>query len=112
MSDENINENLENTENEQVAEQPINNAKPYGEVIEDARQDLYKAYAKSRKISNIIMFAVVAAICGIMFLIISNNNVLKIQSNSTNSLINNNNVNLSIQSFTFSKHKKVLRWLN
>lgn len=78
MSDENINENLENAENEQVAEQPINDAKPYGEVIEDARQDLYKAYAKSRKISNIIMFAVVAAICGIMFLIISNNNVLKI----------------------------------
>ena len=78
MSDENINEKEELLENEQVEEKPAEEAKPYDVVIEDARQDLYKHYAKSRRISNIIMFAVVVAICGVMFLIISNNQVLKI----------------------------------
>ena len=72
MSDELI------KENESVEEQPAEEAKPYNIVIEDARKDLYKAYSTSRKVSNILMFVVVAAIAGIMFLIISNNQVLKI----------------------------------
>ena len=73
MSDELINENEELKE-----EQPAEEAKPYNEAIEDARKELYKSYTTSRRVSNILMFVVVAAICGIMFLIISNNQVLKI----------------------------------
>ena len=78
MSDININEKEELLEDEQVEEKPAEEAKTYDVVIEDARQDLYKSYAKSRRVSNIIMFAVVIAICGIMFLIINNEQVLKI----------------------------------
>ena len=78
MSDENINEKEELLENETVEEKPAEEAKTYDVIIEDARQDLYKHYAKSRRISNILMFAVVIAICGIMFLIINNLQVLKI----------------------------------
>ena len=78
MSDDNINEKEELLENEQVEEKPAEEAKTYDVVIEDARKDLFKAYAKSRRVSNIIMFAVVAMICGIMFMIIQNNQVLKI----------------------------------
>ena len=78
MSDNNINEKDELLENEQVEEKPAEEAKPYNVVIEDARQELFKSYSKSRKISNILMFVVVAAIVGIMFLIIADNQVLKI----------------------------------
>ena len=78
MSDANINEKEELLEENQVAEEPAEEAKTYDVIIEDARQDLYKAYAKSRRISNILMFAVVIAICGIMFMIIQNNQALKI----------------------------------
>ena len=78
MSDVNINEKEELLEEKQVAEEPAEEAKTYDVLIEDARQDLYKAYAKSRRISNILMFAVVVAICGIMFMIIQNNQALKI----------------------------------
>ena len=74
MSDININENEELVEKEEPAEE----AKTYDVIIEEARQDLFKIYAKSRRISNILMFAVVVAIVGIMFMIISNNQVLKI----------------------------------
>ena len=63
---------------ESVEEQPAEVAKPYNIVIEDARKELHKSYSTSRKISNILMFVVVAAIVGIMFLIISNNQILKI----------------------------------
>ena len=68
MSDININENV----NEEVEN------KPYDVEIEEARKELYKSYSTSRKISNILMFVIVGAIVGIMFLIISNNQVLKI----------------------------------
>ena len=78
MADDNINEKEELLEEKQVAEEPAEEAKTYDVLIEDARQDLYKAYAKSRRISNILMFAVVIAICGIMFMIIQNNQALKI----------------------------------
>ncbi len=79
MSDNNINENKEILENEEeIEEQPIKETKSYDKVIEDARLDLFNSYSKSRRISNILMFAVVAAICGIMFMIISNNDVLRI----------------------------------
>lgn len=52
--------------------------KPYQTVIEDARQSLYKSYKNQRLVSNILMFVIVGAIVGIMFLIISNQPVLKI----------------------------------
>lgn len=79
MSDNNINENEEILEKEEeIEEQPIGETKSYDKVIEDARLDLFNSYSKSRRISNILMFAVVAAICGIMFMIISNNDVLRI----------------------------------
>ena len=76
MSEKDINE-LEEKEQLDSSENDSND-KPYYEVIEDARKDLYKSYTLSRRISNILMFVVVAAIVGIMFMIISNNNVLKI----------------------------------
>ena len=78
MSDVNINEKEEKLENEVVEEKPAEEAKTYDVIIEDARQELFKSYAKSRRISNILMFAVVGAIVGIMFMIISENDVLKI----------------------------------
>ena len=76
MSDNNINEEkVEQLENEEVVHNELEeqaSEKPYQEVIEEARQELFKSYVMSRRISNIIMFVVVIAIVGIMFLIISN----------------------------------------
>ena len=79
MSDENIktNEQVEEKEEVNASEQPASE-QTYDVVIEEARKNLYKSYMLSRRISNIIMFTVVAAICGIMFLIISNEQALKI----------------------------------
>ena len=51
--------------------------KPYHVAIEEARKELFTSYSRTRKISNIIMFVVLAAIVGIMFLIMNNNPVLK-----------------------------------
>lgn len=73
MSDELINEKEDLKES-----QPAEEAKPYNIVIEDARKELHKSYTTSRRISNILMFVVLAAIVGIMFLVVSNNQVLKI----------------------------------
>ena len=73
MSDELKNEKEELEEN-----QPVEETKPYYVAIEDARKELHKSYSTSRKISNILMFVVLAAIVGIMFLIISNQQALKI----------------------------------
>ena len=80
MLDENIKENeqVEAKEAEApVQEQPVEE-KSYDQVVEDARKELYKSYTMSRRISNILMFVVVGAIVGIMFLVINNNQVLKI----------------------------------
>ena len=70
--------NIKEKENLEVEEEAAEDAKPYQVAIEDARHNLFTSYSKTRRISNIIMFAVVIAIVGIMFLIIQNNNVLKI----------------------------------
>ena len=80
MLDENIKENEQVEAKEEapvVEEQPVVE-KTYDRVIEDARKELYKSYTMSRRVSNILMFVVVAAIVGIMFLVINNNQVLKI----------------------------------
>ena len=69
MKEKDIKENIETVEKED---------KPYQVAIEEARNNLFKSYKKSRTISNIIMFATVAAIAGIMFMIISNIQVLRI----------------------------------
>ena len=80
MPDDNINQN-EELEAEQKApqeeQQPVEE-KSFDQVVEDARRDLYKSYQTSRRISNIVMISVVAAICGAMFLIIQQNNVMRI----------------------------------
>ena len=75
-----MSEDIKEVQENEVSEQTEQNSeeKPYHVVIEDARKDLYKSYTSSRTISNILMFVVVAAIVGVMFLIISNNNVLRI----------------------------------
>lgn len=52
--------------------------KSYQEVIEEARTGIYQDYSKSRKKSNILMFGLVAVIAGIMFMIVSENQVLQI----------------------------------
>ena len=79
MLDENIKENeeVEVKEETPAPEQPVEE-KSYDKVVEEARKELYKSYTMSRRISNILMFVVVGAIVGIMFLIINNNQVLKI----------------------------------
>ena len=79
MLDENIKENKEVEVKEEVPteEQPVIE-KSYDQVVEEARKELYKSYTMSRRISNILMFVVVGAIVGIMFLVINNNQVLKI----------------------------------
>jgi len=55
----------------------VKEEKPYNVAIEEARKELFGSYQKTRKISNIIMFAVLAAIIGVMFLIMNNNPVLR-----------------------------------
>ena len=74
MSEENIkvNEELEVKEEAPVQE------KSFDQIVEEERQKLYKSYMTSKRVSNIIMFVVVAAICGIMFMIMSNVDALKI----------------------------------
>ena len=62
MEEKDIKENVE-TVNE--------DAKPYQVAIEEARNQLFKSYKKTRTISNIVMFVIVAAIAGVMFLIIA-----------------------------------------
>ena len=69
MEEKDIKENIENSEFD---------AKPYYEAIEEARSKLFKSYTLTRRITNIVMFAMVGAIAGIMFMIISNNQILKI----------------------------------
>lgn len=82
MSDNNINEEkVEQLEKEELVPNELPeeaSEKPYQDVIEEARKNLYKSFMLSRRISNIVMFVVVIAIVGVMFLIISNNNVMKI----------------------------------
>ena len=64
---------------EQQKEEPVQeNSKPYQVEIEEARQDLYKQFNKQKRLSNIIMFAVLILIVGIMFMILSNLQWLKI----------------------------------
>ena len=82
MLDENIKENeevvaQEEEQKEAPQEEQQVEEKTYDQVIETARKDLYKSFIRSRRISNIIMFVVVAAIVGIMFMIINNNPILK-----------------------------------
>lgn len=103
MSDENINVNereevkeeapvqeetpIEEKPTEVQAEQepketaPIKeceNPNSYDKEIEAARLDFHKAYKTSRMVSNILMFAVVIVMVGIMFLIMAKENYLKI----------------------------------
>ena len=80
MSDENINTNeeLEVKEEAPVQKEQSIEEKTYDVQIEEARVGLYKSYMLSRRISNILMFVIVGAIVGIMFLIISNVVALKI----------------------------------
>ena len=81
MPDNDIKQNKEalaEEEKQELEETPSEEAKSYDALIEEARLDLFNTYTKSKRISNIIMIAVVIAICGIMFLIISNDAVLKI----------------------------------
>lgn len=73
MSDININE-----KEEVMEEQELGEPKPYYEQIEEQRKELYKSYATSRRVSNILMFVMVAAIAGVMFMVISNNTILRI----------------------------------
>ena len=76
MPDDNIKENEEvAVEEEAVQEQQQVEEKTYDAVIEDARKDLFKSYTLSRRISTILMFVMVAAICGTMLLIIYVNKI-------------------------------------
>ena len=73
MSEENIKVNEET----EVKEAPVEE-KTFDQIIDEERKKLYKSYMTSKRISNILMFVIVAAICGIMFMIISNSLALKI----------------------------------
>ena len=69
MEEKDIQENVEVTQEDN---------KPYQVKIEEARQGLFKNYSTQRRISNILMLVVLAAIVGIMFMIMNNNKVLQI----------------------------------
>lgn len=73
MSDENIN-------NKEKVEAPVQEVaeRPYDQIIEEARLNFHKSYKNSRLLSNIIMFVVVGAICGVMFLVLSDKQPLQI----------------------------------
>ena len=71
MEEKDIKENVEGFEEQ-------TEAKPYQAIVEEKRNELFKAYSKQRRISNILMFAILIAIVGVMFLIMNNNQVLKI----------------------------------
>ena len=74
MEDQDIKTVVEEPKEEQAQQE----SKPYQVQIEEARKKLFKDYSMQRRLSNIIMFAVLALIIGIMFMIMSNNQVLKI----------------------------------
>ena len=65
-------------ENVEGLEEGQEESKPYQVIVEEKRKDLFKAYVKQRRISNILMVAVLVAIVGVMFLIMNNNQILKI----------------------------------
>ena len=70
MPDDNINKNKKvEAEPEATKEQPVEE-KTYDQIIEDGRKDLFKSYSVSRRISTILMFVMLAGICGAMFLFI------------------------------------------
>lgn len=69
MEEKDIQENVEVTQEDN---------KPYQVKIEDARKALFKNYSTQRTVSNILMFVVLGAIVGVMFMIMSNNKVLTI----------------------------------
>ena len=69
MEEKDIQENVEVTQADN---------KPYQVKIEEARKALFSSYTKQRRISNIIMFVVLAAIVGVMFMVMSNIQWLKI----------------------------------
>ena len=71
-----------NEEEPKVDEQPQQEVpqenKPYQVQIEDARKKLFNDYTVQRRISTILMFVILAAIVGVMFMIMSNLQWLKI----------------------------------
>ena len=60
-----------------IADLPSND-KPLGAEVEDKRLELFSAYQKSRKLSNIVMGVVVLAVIGAMALILVNQDWSKI----------------------------------
>ena len=74
MSEENINVN----ENEEVKEAVPAEELNYAQKIEAARADFFKTYKNSRTMSNILMFVMVIGVCGVMFLIFSQQKNLQI----------------------------------
>ena len=74
MSEENINVN----ENEEVKEATPAEELNYAQKIEAARADFFKTYKNSRTMSNILMFVMVIGVCGVMFLIFSQQKNLQI----------------------------------
>ena len=72
-------QDIKKVEEPKVEEQEVQNEnKPYQVQIEEARKKLFKDYMKQRRISNILMFVILAAIVGVMFMIMSNIQWLKI----------------------------------
>ena len=71
-------ENIKAVEEAEVKEEAPAQEKTFDEVIEEERKKLYKSFMMSKRISNILMFVIVGAICGIMFMIISNIVALRI----------------------------------
>ena len=72
MEEKDIKENMEGLQEENQAD------RPYQSIVEEKRQELFKAYSTQRRISNILMIVILIAIVGVMFLIMNNNQVLKI----------------------------------
>ena len=63
MEEKDIKENMEGLQEENQAD------RPYQSIVEEKRQELFKAYSTQRRISNILMIVILIAIVGVMFLI-------------------------------------------
>ena len=59
--DEEVKDELDNSH---LVEKETGESRPYDEVIEEARQEINKAYSKQRRTSNIVMVIVVAGLIG------------------------------------------------
>lgn len=78
LVEEPIEEKEEDNSTKQVIQKPDKDSEPYNVKIENARKDLFAAYTKSRKISNIMTVGVLVVAVAAMLLITQKDSVMTI----------------------------------